>query len=91
VYVDKHGNGKGKEGYVERERVWKVGRKPKVGWAARKEVKTKGLEKGEEGQKQESTEVRTAEGHDELRGLLGLGLMPIETGPQKSGVAVALP
>ena len=83
MYVDRYGNGSGREGYVRKERVWKVSTKPRGRWVAKGKQETV-KEKLEVGEKE-------AEGRDGVKELLGLDTTPIETGPPKAGVAAALP
>jgi hypothetical protein len=89
LYVDRYGNGQGKEGYVKRPRVWRVGWARKAGYSR----KEKGVETEEAvslGNEKKEIEDRKTEG-DELKTLLGLGTMPVETGPPKTGITTALP
>ena len=85
--MDRYGNGLGKEGYVKRERVWRVSTKPES-WSVNKVVNGEILE----AEKKEVEEVKTEEKEekDELKELLGLDTMPIETEP-KTGISGALP
>ncbi|KIM81714.1 hypothetical protein PILCRDRAFT_821064 [Piloderma croceum F 1598] len=82
VYVDRFGNGRGKEGYVKRQGVWRISMRPKVQLVKKKEMAKEMTE--------EMTEEK-AENGDKLMEMLGLSPTPIETGPPKTGVAAALP
>jgi hypothetical protein len=89
VYVDRYGNGKGRDGHVKRERVWRVGRAPRGGWGKEEEV---GVHEGASlAGKIEGKTGEKREGRDDLKELLGLDTMPVETGPPKTGVAAASP
>jgi hypothetical protein len=84
VYVDRFGNGREKEGYVKRKRIWRVSMKPRVRLVKKEVAKEVAKEITEE-------MTEKAENGDKLKELLGLGPTLIETGPPKTGVAAALP
>jgi len=81
VYVDRYGNGKGKAGYVKRERIWKVAR-PKG--TSGKKTKEGHKEAGSGSQEKTDSMEGGDEGH-ELK-----ELESIETGPQNAGLTAAL-
>jgi len=84
LYVDRYENGSGREGYMKRERVWRISTKPKEGYGP----KGKSVEEAKVEEKLKVGEK--VEERDELKELLGLDLTPRETGPPKTGVAALL-
>lgn len=91
--MDRYGNGQGKEGYVKRPRVWRVGWARKAGYSRKEKVVETGgtVSLGIEKKEIEDGKTEDEGEGDELKTLLGLGTMPIETGPPKIGIATALP
>jgi small subunit ribosomal protein S25 len=87
IYMDKYGNGKGKEGYIERERVRKIARRPKRSWGVKRKAETESM--GEMGSEVKGAGKEKVEERDEVKELLGLDTM--ETEPPTTGVAAALP
>lgn len=74
--MDRFGNGRGKEGYVKRKRVWRISTRPK--FQLGKKVQPVKREENAKELTEEMTEENVEQG-DELMEVLGLDPTPIET------------